>query len=56
MSSTIFLKHFVNAAKSYKQPKATTWHMLGGMFQTHKKSQVEFKLPEFSVNKKFPEY
>ena len=51
-SATIILKPFVK--KSHKRPTAhskTTWHMMGGTFQTTEKRYVKFKLPEFSLSK-----
>ena len=51
-SAIIILKPFVK--KSHKQPTArskTTWHTMGGTFQTTEKRYVKFKLPEFSLSK-----
>ena len=56
-STTIILKPFVK--KSHKRPTArsitthskTTWHTMGGTFQTTEKRYVKFKLPEFSLSK-----
>ena len=52
-SATLILRKFVarGKAKGYKG-HATNWNTMGGTFTTKRKALLEFKLPEFSTNKR----
>ena len=50
-SSTIILREFVQKYTQKYHTKVTKWITLGGKFQTKRKAQIQFKLPEFSTNK-----
>ena len=45
-------KKIVNELNSLQlNPSETRWKTMGGIFETHQKARVQFKLPEFSHNK-----
>ena len=52
-SATLILRQYVarGKAKGYKG-HATNWNTMGGTFTTKRKALLEFKLPEFSTNKR----
>ena len=50
-SSTIILRDYALNISKYKH-ESTKWRTMGGMFKTRRKAQLQFKLPEFSHNKK----
>ena len=50
-SASIILRPFVNRISKYKKPSRTKWSTMGGVFETRRKAQIEFKLPEFATNR-----
>ena len=49
-TASIILKPFANNVSRFKNSK-TKWITMGGVFETRRKAQIEFKLPEFTHNK-----